>query len=116
LLKILTASLAADNLLIPKLKRKRMSLTKKDLSQIGTLLNNQFKAFVGLLKHELDPMRKDVKDIKETLDVHTNILDAHTKDLQIIKTESIVVNNRLKIHGKWFKQIANKIDIELVEE
>jgi hypothetical protein len=82
-----------------------MSLTKKDLTLIG-----------GLLKHNLDPIKEDIKDIKETLNTHTTILDAHSKDLEILKTESVMVNRRLKIHGKWFKQIANRISIKLVEE
>ena len=50
-------------------------LTKEDLKELSQLLDTKLKA-------ELDPLKKDIREVKATLEEHGKILNEHSKILQ----------------------------------
>lgn len=99
-------------------------LTKSDLRQVTGLIstalekNNRMllSLMQGLMQEELKPIREEIAQIKETLNVHTTTLDAICGQIKILNTEMAAVKHRLNVHDKWFKIIADKVGVTLVQD
>ena len=65
------------------------------------------------LQTDLDELKESVESVESTLDTHTGMLDKVVKNTQDWKTEQAAHGSAHKMYDRWFKQIAEKIGIDL---
>jgi hypothetical protein len=76
------------------------------LEGIAALLQQEFE-------HHLDPIKKDVAAMKETLDSHTATLDAIAKNTQNWEVEKAALTGRMNRHEEVIKRLAIKVGLKL---
>ncbi len=62
---------------------------------------------------DMEEMKNEVKEIKQTLNCHTNTLDQLVKQTKDWNTEMVMVRARLDRHDQWFKKIAERVNVTL---
>lgn len=96
-----------------------MELTKEHFDQAIKNLASVTKTVDTVAVHtaslvtDMMDVKKQIKEIRLTLDSHTNALDQLVKQTKDWNTEMVMVRARLDRHDQWFKQIAEKVDVKL---
>ncbi|MBI4050437.1 MAG: hypothetical protein HY396_00455 [Candidatus Doudnabacteria bacterium] len=111
-----------DKVLKTVAKKTDLDRTNKTLDRVVKTLDatvatlNRTAVLLTHVAEDVSTLKEDLGFVKETLDSHTTSLDKILKNSETSKTETAALQNAVRRHEEWIKQIAERVGMKLATE
>jgi hypothetical protein len=75
--------------------------------------DDQFTKLFKYMQREFKLVRRDIADVKDSINIYASAVDAFAKRTEIYHQEMLVLNHQVERHDGWIHHVANTTDTKL---